>query len=92
MDETVGSKAGKETYGLDRFYAGIEQRGMPGISFFASSLINVKEEHSYPPEINQIVKSAEENVASRAKAEVKKAQKSAEKKKRGRPKGQQGQR
>jgi len=86
-DETVDSKAGKETYGLDRFYAGIEQRVIPGISFFALSLVNVKEEHSYPLEINQIVKSAEEKAASRAKAEVKKVQKSAEKKKRGRPKG-----
>jgi putative transposase len=86
-DETVDSKAGKETYGLDRFYAGIEQRVIPGISFFALSLVNVKEEHSYPLEINQIVKSAEETAASRAKAEVKKVQKSAEKKKRGRPKG-----
>jgi putative transposase len=86
-DETVDSKAGKVTYGLDRFYAGIEQRVIPGISFFALSLINVKEEHSYPLEINQIVRSAEEKAASRAKAEVKKVPKSAEKKKRGRPKG-----
>ena len=39
-DETVDSKAGKKTYGLDRFYAGIEQRVIPGISFFALSLVN----------------------------------------------------
>ncbi len=51
------------------------------------SLVNVKEEHSYPLEINQIVKSAEEKAASRAKAEEKKVKKSTEKKKRGRPKG-----
>lgn len=86
-DEVVDSKAGKETYGLDRFFSGIEQRVIPGLSFFALSLINVREEHSYPLQIEQIIKSAEEKAASKAKAEAKKAKKSSEKKKRGRPKG-----
>ena len=86
-DEVVDSKAGKETYGLDRFFAGIEQRVIPGLSFFALSLVNVREEHSYPLQITQIVKSAAEKAASQAKAEAKKVKKSAEKKKRGRPKG-----
>lgn len=86
-DEVVDSKAGKDTYGLDRFFSGIEQRVIPGLSFFALSLINVKEEHSYPLQIAQIVKSAEEKAASQAKAKAKQAKKSSEKKKRGRPKG-----
>ncbi len=86
-DEVVDSKAGKKTYGLDRFFSGIEQRVIPGLSFFTLSLVNVREEHSYPLQINQIVKSAEVKAASQAKAKAKKAKQSSEKKKLGRPKG-----
>lgn len=86
-DEVVISKAGKETYGLDRFFAGLQQRVIPGLSFFTFSLVNVREERSYPIKATQIVKSAEEKAASKAKAEAKKEQKSSEKKKPGRPKG-----
>jgi putative transposase len=83
-DEVVVSKAGKETYGLDRYFSGIQQRVIPSLSFFALSLVNVQEERSYPMQVAQVVKSPEEKAASKAKAE---ARKTAEKKKRGRPKG-----
>ena len=86
-DETVTSKAGKKTYGLDRFFAGLQQKVIPGISFFVFSLINVNEEHSYPLLATQIIKSAEEKSASKAKAEAKKVKPIGEKKKPGRPKG-----
>jgi putative transposase len=86
-DEVVVSKAGKETYGLDRFFSGIQQQVIPGLSFFAYSLVNVGEEQSYPMQITQIVKSVEEKAARKIKAEAKKAKKTAEKKKPGRPKG-----
>jgi len=76
-DEVVVSKAGKETYGLDRFFSGIQQRVIPSLSFFAFSLVNVREERSYPILVTQVVKSPEE----------KEARKTTEKKKRGRPKG-----
>jgi putative transposase len=88
-DEVVVSKAGKETYGLDRFFAGLQQRVIPGLSFFMFSLVNIREERSYPMQVAQIVKSAEEKAASKAKAEAKKEQKTSEKKKPGRPKGSQ---
>jgi putative transposase len=83
-DEVVVSKAGKETHGLDRFFSGIQQRVIPSLSFFAFSLVNVREERSYPMQAVQVVKSAEEKAASKVKAE---ARQTAEKKKRGRPKG-----
>ena len=83
-DEVVVSKAGKETYGLDRFFSGIQQKVIPSLSFFAFSLVNVREERSYPMQAVQVVKSPEEKAASKAKAE---ARKTVEKKKRGRPKG-----
>lgn len=86
-DEVVVSKAGKQTYGLDRFFSGVQQQVIPGLSFFAFSLVHVGEEQSYPLQVTQTVKSAEEKAASKAKADEKKASKSAEKKKRGRPKG-----
>jgi len=88
-DEVVVSKAGKETYGLDRFFSSIQQRPIPGISFFTFSLVNVRERQSYPVQTTQVVKSAEEKAASQAKAQEKKAKKTAEKKKPGRPKGSQ---
>jgi putative transposase len=81
----VISKAGKETYGLDRFFAGLQQRVIPGLSFFTFSLVNVREERSYPLQATQVVKSAEEK--AERKAEAKKEKSSGEKKKPGRPKG-----
>jgi len=86
-DEVVLGKAGKETYGLDRYFSGIQQQVIPGLSFFALSLVNTRQEQSYPLQITQIVKSAEEKAASKAKAEAKKVTNTGEKKKRGRPKG-----
>jgi hypothetical protein len=83
-DEVVVSKAGKGTYGLDHFFSGIQQRVIPSLSFFTFSLVNVREERSYPIQAVQAVKSPEEKAASKAKAEARKV---AEKKKRGRPKG-----
>jgi hypothetical protein len=86
-DEVVDSKAGKKTYGLDRFFSGIQQQVISGLSFFTFSLVNVREEHSYPMQTTQMVKSAEEKATSKAKAEAKKAKKTGEKKKPGCPKG-----
>jgi putative transposase len=86
-DEVVLGKAGKETHGVDRFFSGIQQQVIPGLSFFALSLVNVREEQSYPMQITQIVKSAEEKIASKTKTETKKNKKTGEKKKSGRPKG-----
>jgi len=86
-DEVVTSKAGKETYGVDRFFSGIQQQVIPSISVFCLSLVDVEEGRSYPLQASQIVKSAEEKAASKVKAEAKKVVEPAEKKKRGRPKG-----
>lgn len=85
-DEVVCGKAGKETYGLDRFFSSIQQRPIAGLAFFAFSLINVNEEKSYPVRIDQVVRSEVEKAASQAK---KQAKQTGEKRKRGRPKGSQ---
>src|SRR3990172_635860 len=86
-DEVVVGKAGKKTYGLDRFFSGIQQQVIAGLSFFTFSLVNVQEEQSYPMQATQMVKSAEEKAASKAKAEAKKVKKTGGARKRGRPKG-----
>ena len=86
-DEVVIGKAGKETHGLDRFFSGLQQQVIPGLSFFAFSLVNVKTERSSPMQASQIVKTDEEKAASKAKAAAKKLKSPTEKKKPGRPKG-----
>ena len=84
-DEVVDSKAGKETYGLDRFFSSIQQRVISGLAFFTFSLVDVEAERSYPLQMTQVVRSAEEKAARK---EAKKAvSKTVEKRKRGRPKG-----
>ena len=86
-DEVVVSKAGKETHGLDRFFSGLQHQVIPGLSFFAFSLVNVREERSYPLQVTQMIKTAEEKAASKIKAEAKRVNATTEKKKSGRPKG-----
>ena len=87
-DEVVDSKAGKETYGLDRFFSSIQQRVISGLAFFTFSLVDVAAERSYPLQMTQVVRSAEEKAVSKAMKEAKKAEdKTGEKRKRGRPKG-----
>ena len=89
-DETVVTKAGKETYGLDRFFSSLQGKPVPGLSFFAISLVSVEERKSYPLLIEQRVRSEEEKEAARKKRKRKKTEskkKGKGKGKRGRPKG-----
>jgi putative transposase len=85
-DETVVTKAGKHTYGLDRFFASLYGKAVPSISFFCLSLVSVNERRSFPIAVEQVVRSAEEKAKAPAKATTT-AAKAAPKRKRGRPKG-----
>ena len=82
-DESVVTKSGKKTYGLDRFFSSLYGKPVPGLSFFSLSLISVKERTSYPVMMEQVVKEEEEQADK--KKSGKKVKKQA--KKRGRPKG-----
>jgi len=82
-DETVVTKSGKETYGLDRFFSSLYGKPVPGLSFFSLSLISVNQRTSYPVMLEQGLKETEEKPTQ--KAVSKKAKKSAGKK--GRPQG-----
>src|SRR5580704_257899 len=46
-DETVISKSGKQTFGLDRFFASLFDRAIPGIACFSLALISVPKRHAY---------------------------------------------
>lgn len=63
-DETVVSKSGKETFGLGRFFSGLQGRVIKGISFFVFSVVNVNESQSSPLAVKQIVREKGGRVAS----------------------------
>jgi putative transposase len=86
-DEVVVSKAGTKTYGLDRFFSGLQQQVIPSLSFFTFSLVNIREAQSYPMQTTQMVKSAAEKAARQAHAKARQVKQTGEKKKPGRPKG-----
>jgi len=86
-DETVVTKSGKKSYGLDRFFSSLYGKPVPGLSFFTLSLISVKERTSYPVMMEQVLKEKEPEEQSDKKKPEKKGKKQA--RKRGRPKGSQ---
>ncbi len=86
-DETVVTKSGKKTYGLDRFFSSLFEKVIPGLSFFTFSLISIKRRTSFPLMIQQIhskEKTCTENLISTGKDEKNKGKK---KNKPGRPFG-----
>jgi len=83
-DEVVFGKAGQETYGIGRFFSSLQQRVIPGLSFFAFSVIDVNERQSYPIQVVQMVKQAGEK-----KRKGKEKPENAAKRPVGRPKGSQ---
>ncbi len=89
-DESVVTKSGKETHGLDYFFSGLMNRVVKGIAIFSLSLVSVEERRSYPLQVEQVIRTEAEKAAAKArkKKQVKKDKK-APKKKRGRPKGSQ---
>jgi putative transposase len=89
-DECVVTKSGKETHGLDYFFSGLLNKVVKSIAIFSLSLVCVEERHSYPLQVEQVVRTQEQKAAAKARKKKKKqAKKSKTKKKRGRPKGSQ---
>lgn len=87
-DESIVTKSGKETHGLDRFFSSLYGQPVPSLAFFALSLVHVQERRSYPIMVEQVIRSQEEKKAAKAKKE---AQKKKTKGKSGRPKGSKNQ-
>ena len=88
-DEVIVTKAGQHTHGLDRFFASLYGKPVPGLAFFTLSLVSVQKRRSFPIRIEQVVRSDAEKAARQAKAAAKKQKLSAAKRRPGRPKGSQ---
>jgi len=86
-DETVVTKAGKQTHGLDRFFASLYGKSVPGLAFFTLSLISTQRRRSFPIHIEQVLRTAAEKAAARAKSTTTIVATTAPKRKPGRPKG-----
>jgi len=86
-DEVVATKAGKHTYGLDRFFASLYGKPVPGLAFFTLALVSVQARRSFPLRVEQVVRSDAEKAASKANAASKKAKALCAQRRLGRPKG-----
>jgi hypothetical protein len=83
----VATKAGTHTYGLDRFFASLYGKPVAGLAFFALSLVSTEQRRSFPVRVEQVVRSAAEKTASKAKAARRKQTPSLPQRRPGRPKG-----
>jgi putative transposase len=72
-DEVVVTKAGKQTFGLDRFFSSLLQKPVPAIAFFALSLVSTTEREAFPPSLEQVIRTEAEKAARKAKAQAKQA-------------------
>jgi putative transposase len=89
-DESVVTKSGKQTHGLDYFFSGLLSKTVKGIAIFALSLVSVEERRSYPLQVEQVIRSEAEKAAAKARQKKRQTKKpSASKKKPGRPQGSQ---
>ena len=67
-DEVVATKAGTHTHGLDRFFASLYGKPVPGLAFFTLSLVSTQQRRSFPLRVEQVVRSDAEKTARKAKA------------------------
>jgi len=89
-DESVVTKSGKETHGLDYFFSGLLNKTVKGIAIFSLALVSVEERRSYPLQVEQVVRTEAEKATAKARKKEKPAQKGqTTPKKPGRPKGSQ---
>jgi hypothetical protein len=88
-DETVISKSGKHTFGLDRFFSSLFDRAIPGIACFSLALIWVQKRHAYSLSNEQVVRTEEEKQQAKQRQHNRKGRSKthAPAKPKGRPKG-----
>lgn len=84
-DESVVTKSGHKTYGLDRFFSSLYGKPVPGIAFFGLSLISIKHRVSHPVMMEQVIKPEPEKQASKPSESAKRQ--GPKKRRPGRPKG-----
>jgi putative transposase len=86
-DEVVVTKAGKHTYGLGRFFSSLYGKPVPGLAFFAFSLVSVQARRAFPVRVEQVVRSATEQASRKAPSAAKQPPAPTIKRRRGRPQG-----
>jgi hypothetical protein len=86
-DAGIVTKAGKHTHGLERFFASLYGKPVPGLAFFTLSLVSVQKRRAVPIRLEQVVRSDAEQAARKAQADAQKQTRSAAKRRPGRPKG-----
>jgi DDE superfamily endonuclease len=86
-DEIVATKAGKHTHELNRFFASLYGKPVPGLAFFTLSLVSIQRRRSFPIRVEQVVRRDAEKAASKAKAAAKKLPPTSVKRCPGRPQG-----
>lgn len=88
-DETVVSKAGKKTFGLDRFFSSLWDKAIPAVACFSLALVHVGRRQAYSLSNEQVVRTEEEKQQARERKQQRKERpkKTVSKKPRGRPKG-----
>ena len=84
-DESVVTKAGKTTHGLDRFFSCLFGKPVPGLAFLAFSLVSIKERKSYPLLVEQVVRSDEEKARIRREKAAQVSRKDTRSKKKRKP-------
>jgi putative transposase len=55
-DETVVTKAGKDTHGVNRCFSSLAGKPVPGLAFFTLSLISTKQRRSFPIQVAQVLR------------------------------------
>ena len=88
-DACVVTKAGKKTYGLDRFFSSLYGKAVPGLSFFALSLMSLNARRSSPIQVEHMRRTEAEKAATETRAHKRIAQPKhpAKQGKAGRPRG-----
>jgi putative transposase len=88
-DETVVSKSGKHTFGLDRFFSSLFDKAVPAVACFSIAVIHVGKRQAYSLCNEQVVRSEEEKQQARERKQKRKehSKKKAPAKPKGRPKG-----
>jgi putative transposase len=65
-DETVVTKSGKQTFGLDRVFSSLYQKAVSGVALWVWALVSVQERQSYPLLVAPVLRSAGEKAAAAA--------------------------
>ncbi len=86
-DESIVAKSGDETYGLSRFFASTYGKTIPGLAFFAVSLVSVNARRSYPMLTEQVVRDEVSSPPKKPDTPAVSATSDTTKGKPGRPKG-----